>query len=137
MRHPSLLQAPGVRRVLHPGGDLRIGRFRARHPDLRRQEAALVCFRQPDSHADGAAGARAVRPAARVVIPHGRDPLAGRPNRPGRTQYDLYGRYLPLSTILTQSPFGSASRWMSIEKSIALMMPSPNSSWISSFIVEP
>jgi hypothetical protein len=32
---------------------------------------------------------------------------------------------------------GSGSRLISIEKSIALIMPSPNSSWINSLIVVP
>jgi hypothetical protein len=49
----------------------------------------------------------------------------------------VYGRHFPLSTTFTRSPFGSGSRVMSIEKSIALMMPSPNSSWINSLIVVP
>src|SRR6185436_15345438 len=46
----------------------------------------------------------------------------------------LYGRNLPESSTRTRSPFSFASRAMSIEKSMALMMPSPNSSWISSLI---
>ena len=52
-------------------------------------------------------------------------------------QYVLYGRNLPDSTTFTRSPFGSAWRSMSMLKSIALMMPSPNSSWISSLMVVP
>jgi len=52
-------------------------------------------------------------------------------------QYILYGRNLPFSTIFTRSPFGSSTREISIEKSIALMMPSPNSSWIRDLIVMP
>src|ERR1700674_2980856 len=40
-------------------------------------------------------------------------------------------------TTFTRSPFGSGSRWMSMVKSIALMMPSPNSSWINALSVVP
>lgn len=52
-------------------------------------------------------------------------------------QYVLYGRNFPLITMLTRSPFGSGSRCRSILKSIALMMPSPNSSWMSALNVVP
>jgi hypothetical protein len=37
----------------------------------------------------------------------------------------------------TRAPLGSSSRLMSKVKSIALMMPSPNCSWITSYIVAP
>jgi type III restriction enzyme len=53
------------------------------------------------------------------------------------TQYSLYGKNLPDSTTFTRSPLGSGWRTMSMEKSMALMMPSPNSSWISSLMVVP
>lgn len=52
-------------------------------------------------------------------------------------QYILYGRNFPLITIRTRSPLGSVSREISMEKSMALMMPSPNSSWISALIAIP
>ena len=52
-------------------------------------------------------------------------------------QYILYGKNFPFKTIFTRSPLGSGTREISIEKSIALMMPSPNSSWISDLIVMP
>ncbi len=54
-----------------------------------------------------------------------------------RAQYVLYGKNLPLMTMRTRSPFGSGSRAMSMEKSMALMMPSPNSSWMSALSVVP
>ena len=44
----------------------------------------------------------------------------------------LYGRNLPDIVIFTRSPLGSASFSTSIVKSMALMMPSPNISWITS-----
>jgi hypothetical protein len=40
----------------------------------------------------------------------------------------LYGKNLPDSTTFTRSPLGSGWRTMSMLKSMALMMPSPNSS---------
>ena len=43
----------------------------------------------------------------------------------------------PLIVMLTRSPLGSGSRCRSILKSMALMIPSPNSSWISSLKVVP
>src|SRR5262249_19617676 len=52
-------------------------------------------------------------------------------------QYSLYGRNLPLRVSLTWSSFGSGWRSIVMSKSIALMMPSPNSSWINSFQVVP
>jgi hypothetical protein len=72
----------------------------------------------------------------------GRVPGPGQGRRPGLSgagliQYCLYGRNLPDSTTLTRSPFGSGCRTMSMLKSMALMIPSPNSSWISSLIVVP
>ena len=69
--------------------------------------------------------------------------LAARPTAltgrqlPGLDQYSLYGRNLPLRVSLTRSPFGSGWRSIAMSKSIALMMPSPNSSWINSFQVVP
>ena len=65
--------------------------------------------------------------------------LRNRPkvNRYCANQYVLYGRNLPLIVILTRSPLGSASRVRSMLKSMALMMPSPNSSWISDLKVVP
>src|SRR5260221_13235110 len=49
----------------------------------------------------------------------------------------LYGRNLPHMVTWTRSPFGSSTLLISIVKSIALMIPSPNCSWISSLIVSP
>lgn len=49
----------------------------------------------------------------------------------------LYGKNFPDQTSLTRSPAGSFSRSILMEKSIALMMPSPNSSWIISFSAGP
>ena len=49
----------------------------------------------------------------------------------------LYGRNLPHIVTLTRSPLGSSTFAMSIVKSIALMIPSPNFSWINSLIVVP
>ena len=48
-----------------------------------------------------------------------------------------YGGNLPDSTTFTRPPSGSACCWMFILESTALMMPSPNSSWISSLMVVP
>ncbi|MFM2074192.1 MAG: hypothetical protein RJB34_497 [Pseudomonadota bacterium] len=62
--------------------------------------------------------------------------LQGRANPPP-DQYCLYGKNLPDSTTFTRSPLGSGWRTMSMLKSMALMMPSPNSSWISSLMVVP
>ncbi len=50
---------------------------------------------------------------------------------------DLYGRNLPLRVTTTRSPLGSSCLSISMEKSIALMMPSPNFSCISSLMVSP
>ncbi len=52
-------------------------------------------------------------------------------------QYVLYGKNFPLMTMRTRSPLGSGSRVMSMLKSMADMMPSPNSSWISCLKVVP
>ena len=52
-------------------------------------------------------------------------------------QYRLYGRNLPDMVIFTRSPFWSGCRSRVMSKSMALMMPSPNSSWIISFHVVP
>ena len=49
----------------------------------------------------------------------------------------LYGRNLPFMVMTTRSPAGFASRSTSSVKSIALMMPSPNSSWIRSLAGSP
>ena len=65
--------------------------------------------------------------------------------QPGRTpgqaaktgQYLRYGKNLPCIVTFTRSPLGSGRRSRLISKSIALMIPSPNSSWISSFQVLP
>ena len=72
----------------------------------------------------------------------GLEPAFGRMRRgtgtPARGhQYVLYGKNLPDNTTFTRSPLGSGVRTMSMLKSIALMMPSPNSSWISSLMVVP
>ena len=48
-----------------------------------------------------------------------------------------YGRNLPLRTISTRSPLSSGSRRTVKPKLIALMIPSPNSSWINSFSAGP
>jgi hypothetical protein len=50
---------------------------------------------------------------------------------------DLLGRSLPHMVILTQSSFGSASRSKSKLKSLADMLPSPNSSSIGAFQAGP
>ena len=47
------------------------------------------------------------------------------------------GQELARMVILTRSPFGLGRRSISRSKSMADMMPSPNSSWISSFQVVP
>ena len=62
---------------------------------------------------------------------------AGGPAGGDCVQYDLYGRNLPDMLMLTRSPAAFGSRFMSMRKSIALMMPSPNSSWMSSLKVVP
>lgn len=87
------------------------------------------------------------RPGSACIPPRGRSAgkrhprmrfdIPSPPPRPKDSYQVLYGRNLPDSTTRTRSPFGSGSRWMSIEKSMALMIPSPNSSWISSLIVDP
>ena len=53
------------------------------------------------------------------------------------TDSNLYGKNLPFIVITTLSPLGSSFFWMSISKSMALMMPSPNISWMIAFIVVP
>ena len=55
----------------------------------------------------------------------------------GLGAHHWYGRNLPSRVTTTRSPAGSGTRWTSKRKLIALMMPSPNSSWISSLIVGP
>ena len=65
-------------------------------------------------------------------VPH----LAEAAGTAGR-QYRLYARNFPLMPIFTRSPFWSGWRSRVMSKSIALMIPSPNSSWISSFQVVP
>ncbi len=55
--------------------------------------------------------------------------------RPTECFWDF--RNLPVMTILTRSPFGSGWRVTSRSKSIALMVPSPNSSSIKAFTVVP
>ena len=58
---------------------------------------------------------------------------AADPRFPGsRAHHRLYGRNLPDMVILTRSPFGSSSFSTSMVKSMALMMPSPNVSWMTS-----
>ncbi len=52
-------------------------------------------------------------------------------------QYLRYGRNLPLKVTLTRSPLGSGTRSTLNSKSIALMIPSPNSSSISALSVVP
>ncbi len=54
-----------------------------------------------------------------------------------RAQYCLYARNFPLMVIDTRSPALLFSRPRFILKSIALMIPSPNSSWISALNVVP
>jgi hypothetical protein len=48
-----------------------------------------------------------------------------------------YAKNFPSRTTTTRSPAGSGSRRTSRRKLIALMIPSPNSSWMSSLIVGP
>ena len=70
-------------------------------------------------------------PAARSVLDQGiiaRDQCISRHS---------YGRNLPLRTISTLSPLSSGRRRTVKPKLIALMIPSPNSSWISSFSAGP
>lgn len=55
----------------------------------------------------------------------------------GGIYHFLYGRNLPSRVTTTRSPLGDSTFLMSISKSIALMMPSPNISWIRAFIVDP
>src|SRR5262249_51902757 len=59
------------------------------------------------------------------------------PAHGAKRQYVLYCRYFPVITSFTRSPFSCAWREMSRSKSVALMMPSPKSSWINSLIVVP
>jgi hypothetical protein len=61
--------------------------------------------------------------------------LVDRPRKTSSTY--LYGRNLPDMVILTRSPFGFGSRSICMSKSIADMMPSPNSSSISAFHAGP
>jgi hypothetical protein len=49
----------------------------------------------------------------------------------------LNGKNFPVMPSLTRSPLGSLWRTMSMSKSIADMMPSPNSSSISTFKAGP
>ena len=50
---------------------------------------------------------------------------------------DLQGRNFLLRVTTTRSPFGSSCVSMSRVKSVALMMPSPNFSWMISLMVSP
>jgi Domain of unknown function (DUF1707) len=64
------------------------------------------------------------------------------PARPAITarlspSHHWYGKNFPSRTTTTRSPAGSGSRRTSRRKLIALMIPSPNSSWMSSLIVGP
>jgi hypothetical protein len=52
-------------------------------------------------------------------------------------RHHWYGKNFPSRTTTTRSPAGSGSRRTSRRKLIALMIPSPNSSWMSSLIVGP
>jgi hypothetical protein len=68
--------------------------------------------------------------------------LRREPARPAITArlspyHHWYGRNFPSRTTTTRSPAGSGSRRTSRRKLIALMIPSPNSSWMSSLIVGP
>jgi hypothetical protein len=68
--------------------------------------------------------------------------LRREPARPAITarlppSHHWYGRNFPSRTTTTRSPAGSGSRRTSRRKLIALMIPSPNSSWMSSLIVGP
>jgi hypothetical protein len=56
---------------------------------------------------------------------------------PAADHHFLYPRNFPFIVILTLSPFGSATRSISIVKSMALMIPGPNFSSINSLIVVP
>lgn len=49
----------------------------------------------------------------------------------------LYGKNFPFMVITTRSPLGFSSFSTSMVKSMALMMPSPNFSWISCLRVSP
>src|SRR5204862_2139581 len=51
--------------------------------------------------------------------------------------HHLYGRNLPFSVICTRGPSALSSRPTARLKLIALMMPSPKSSWISALIAGP
>src|SRR5262249_16008592 len=87
---------------------------------------------RPADHSNAAAVARYPSGAAACGgVDH---PRSGRFRS---VQYSLYGRNLPDILTLTLSPFGSGLRSIVISKSMALIMPSPNSSWINSFHVVP
>lgn len=51
--------------------------------------------------------------------------------------HDLYGKNFPFMVTRTRSPLGSSTFSICMEKSMALIMPSPNFSWIISFMVSP
>src|SRR5579883_448528 len=67
--------------------------------------------------------------------------LSGEPGL-GRVNLEMryhlrYGRNFPLYVTTTRSPLGSSFFWMSSSKSMALMMPSPNISWMIALMVVP
>lgn len=86
-----------------------------------------------------------------IVPPAGRSPAGYRlygsdadgrlvhpgPACPDTGRHHWYGRYFPSSVITTRSPAGSGTRRTSSRKLMALIMPSPHCSWISSLMVGP
>ena len=66
-------------------------------------------------------------------LPQARNPAP----REGGCHHRLYAKNLPDMVIFTRSPLGSASFSTSIVKSIALMIPSPNISWMTSLSGKP
>ena len=92
----------------------------------------------------GGAARPAARPARRRGPPGGAARPAARPARrrgargaAGAAPHHWYGRYLPSIVILIRAPSGCSTRSMPRLKLIALMIPSPNSSWMSALIVGP
>lgn len=70
-----------------------------------------------------------------------RERVPGRADRLGRGaphgHSHWYWRYFPSRVMTTRSPAGSGTRLTSRRKLMALMMPSPHCSWISSLMVGP
>ena len=95
----------------------------------RRARAARDDHRRRDRRGHGAG----CKPRRRRCA--GRSPrsAAARPD----ARLTTVGRYLPSIVILIRSPSGCSTRSIPRLKLIALMIPSPNSSWISALIVGP